>query len=125
MHSQHAHRGHGRGAPPLASDTAPAPAPDTAPAPAPESHCPHCPGALGGAAGIAHGNDHASCAQVEDLANVAAAQVKDSSPPLAIPLVPAAFTLPPPLASPRATPQPRAARVPAVPLNVRHCVFLI
>jgi hypothetical protein len=104
----------------------PAAAHDTAPAPAqPGSHCPHCPAALGGAAGVAHANDHASCAALEGLADVAAAHVKDAPPPLAPLLTPAAFALPPPLASPLAAPHSRPAQGPSVPLNVRHCVFLI
>lgn len=116
-YSQHGHEGHGA-VPAVAHDTAPPPAEHG-------SHCPHCPAALGGAAAIAHGNDHASCAALEDLTNVAAAHVKDAPPPLAMPLVPAPFTLPPPLASPVGAPPSRAPRMPSVPLNVRHCVFLI
>jgi hypothetical protein len=85
----------------------------------PREHCPHH---LGGAAQAHH--DHSSCSVVEDLSNVAASQQKETSqPPVA--LVPVAFALLPPLASPAAPPPLRAVEVPPVPLNVRHCVFLI
>jgi hypothetical protein len=88
------------------------------------THCPHCPAAAGGV-GIAHGDDHSSCAVLEDLADVAASQAKAAPPPIAPLPGPAAFTLPPPLASPRAPPPSRAVALPPVPLNIRHCVFLI
>jgi hypothetical protein len=84
-------------------------------------NCPHCP--LDGGAARGHG-DHSTCAALEDLTNVAP-QAKVAPPALAPPLSPAAFTLPPPLASPPANPPWRSARLSSVPLNVRHCVFLI
>lgn len=90
---------------------------------APRGHCPHCltdAGALPMQAA-----DHSSCLALEELTNVAAPQAKDAPPSLAPPLGPAAFTLPPPLASPAAPPSLRAAAIPHVALNVRHCVFLI
>lgn len=116
-HSQHAHQGHG---------SMPA-NPETAPAPDEHGsdHCPHCPSALEGAAAIVHGNDHSSCAALADLTNVAASHAKDASQPLTPLFAAAAFTLPPPLASPPPRAPSRAVRIPTVPLNVRHCVFLI
>jgi hypothetical protein len=116
-HSQHGHEGHGRM--PATHQTAPALAEHGS------EHCPHCPPALEGAAAIAHGNDHSSCAALADLTNVAASHAKDAPQPLMPLFAPAAFTLPPPLASPLAASPSRAVRIPTVPLNVRHCVFLI
>ena len=115
-HSQHGHQGHGR--------TPATPETETAPAVHGSDHCPHCPSAPEAAAVIAHGNDHSSCATLADLTNVAASHAKDApQPPMPL-FASAAFTLPPPLASPLAAP-PSRARGPTVPINVRHCVFLI
>jgi hypothetical protein len=83
--------------------------------------CPHCPLDGGAAPGQ---DDHSSCAALEDLTN-AAPQAKSASAALAPLLGPAAFTLPPPLASPVAAPPWHRAQRSSVPLNVRHCVFLI
>lgn len=86
-------------------------------------HCPHCPGDAGGAP---KHDDHSSCSMLDDLSNVAASQPKQVQEALAPLAGPPAFTLPPPLAPPNAAPPLRAERVPPlVPLNVRHCVFLI
>jgi hypothetical protein len=86
------------------------------------AHCPHCLGD-GGAANAPDG-DHASCSALDDFTDVAVPQGK-VLPALAPSLGPAAFTLPPPLASPVGPVPSRAVRVPLVPINVRHCVFLI
>jgi hypothetical protein len=83
--------------------------------------CPHCP--LGGGPARGH-DDHSTCAALDDLTNVAS-QAKAAPPALAPSLGPAAFTLPPPLASPLAPPPWRSASPSSVPLNIRHCVFLI
>jgi hypothetical protein len=116
-HSQH---GHADGGMPAVHDTSPAPAEHGG------DHCPHCPAALDGAAAIAHGSDHTSCGALEDLANAAASHAKDAPQPSAPPIGFAPFTLPPPLASPLAAlPLPAAMRASSIPLNVRHCVFLI
>jgi hypothetical protein len=116
-HSQH---GHADGGMPAAQGTSPA---------SPEhggDHCPHCLAAPDGAAAISHGSDHSSCAALDDLTSAAASHAKDAQQPSAPALASAPFTLPPPLASPLAAPPLRAStRVPSVPLNVRHCVFLI
>jgi hypothetical protein len=115
-HSSRVHAGHG--AIPATHNTAP-------PAERGGDLCPHCPPALEAAAGIAHGTDHSSCAALEGLTNVAAAHAKDFPAP-AVPLLASApFTLPPPLASPVAAPLHAVRFPPSVPLNVRHCVFLI
>jgi hypothetical protein len=116
-HSQHDHEGHG--SMPADHETV------LVPAERGSDHCPHCPSALEGAAAIAHGNDHSSCAALADLTNVAASHAKDPQQPLMPLFAPAAFTLPPPLASPLAAPPSRAVRTPTVRINVRHCVFLI
>jgi hypothetical protein len=84
-----------------------------------DHECPHCPAG----AASAQSADHSSCFALEDLTNVAASHAKDVPQPLAPTLACAAVTLPPPLASP--PPPLRAAAIPLVPLNVRHCVFLI
>ena len=83
--------------------------------------CPHC--LWDGGAARGHG-DHSTCTALEDLTNVAP-QAKAAPPALAPPLGLAAFTLPPPLAPPLAHPPWRSAQLSSVPLNVRHCVFLI
>jgi hypothetical protein len=83
--------------------------------------CPHCSFAAGTTGAHA---DHSSCAALEDLTN-AAPQAKSAPPALAPPLGAAAFTLPPPLASPLARPPWRSTPRSSIPLNVRHCVFLI
>jgi hypothetical protein len=111
-HSRHGHDAHRGFA--AAHEDAPAPVDQRG------EHCPHCPAGTA----IAHDSDGLACATLEDLTNVAASHLKDVAQPLAPLLGSAAFTLPPPLASPRAPPS-RAAAVPPVPLNVRHCVFLI
>ncbi len=116
-HSLHGHEGH---------VSMPAtPAPEPAPAGHGSDHCPHCPSALEGAAEIGHGSDHSSCAALEELTNVAASHANDAPQQLTTLFAPAAFTLPPPLASPLPAPPSHAVRIPAVPLNIRHCVFLI
>lgn len=107
-HSQHGNETHGAG---VATHDAPAPAHDRS------GHCPHCPPGAGG--------DHAVCAVFEDLTNAAASHAKDAPQSAAPPLAPAAFTLPPPLASPWPPPPLRVVRGTSVRLNVRHCVFLI
>ena len=113
--SQHGHEGHGG----MQATH------ETAPSEHGSHHCPHCPSALEGATAVAHGNDHSSCAALADLTNVAASHAKDAPQPLVPLYTPAAFTLPPPLASPPTAPPSRAVRIPPVRLNVRHCVFLI
>ncbi|RPI59135.1 MAG: hypothetical protein EHM50_09695 [Lysobacterales bacterium] len=113
------HHGHEAQGAPASDDTAPAPSDGGG------EHCPHCPPGFERGAAIAHDDDHSSCSTLEDLTNVAASHAKDAPQPL-VPFVGlAAFTLPPPLASPLAPPPFRAARTPSVPLNIRHCVFLI
>jgi hypothetical protein len=108
-HAQHGDGAHGAGA--ATQDSAPAPA-DLG-----NERCPHCPlGARG---------DHATCVALEDLTDAAASHAKDAPQPLAPLLASAAFTLPPPLASPWPPPLLRAVRGASVPLNVRNCVFLI
>jgi hypothetical protein len=87
------------------------------------AHCPHCLGD-GGVAGT-HDDDHASCSALEDLTDVAVSQAKAAPPALGPLLGPAAFTLPPPLASPVAPVPSCAVRAPLVAINIRHCVFLI
>ena len=111
-HAQRGHETHGGTA--VAHESAPAPADDRS------EHCPHC----FSAAEVAHGDDRSSCLAFDDLTNSAASHAKDAPQPLAPSFAAAAFTLPPPLASPRPAPL-RAAGIPPVPLNVRHCVFLI
>jgi hypothetical protein len=111
----HAHHGHEAHNVAAAANGAGAPTDDGA------RHCPHC---LAGAA-MAHAVEHSSCFALEDLTNVAASHAKDVPQPLAPSFGPAPFTLPPPLASPAASPPSHAAAVPSVPLNVRHCVYLI
>jgi hypothetical protein len=112
----HAHHGHGAHDVAAGADGAGAPTDDDA------KPCPHC---LAGAA-MAHADEHSSCFALEDLTNVAASHAKDAPQPLAPSFGPAPFTLPPPLASPAAAPPLHAASaVPSVPLNVRHCVYLI
>jgi len=113
-HSHHGHEAHGGSA--AAHDHG---------APAPAEHCPHCPHAVGSSSAIACDDAQVSCLSVDDLKNAAASHAKDSPQPLVPLLGPAAFTLPPSLASPRASPPLRAAPVALVPLNVRNCVFLI
>jgi len=100
---------------------------DHAPLPADERghSCPHCPASTNGDGAIACDDAQVSCLAFEDLTSAAASHAKDSLQPLVPLFGGAAFTLPPPLASPRAPPPLRAAAVPVVPLNVRHCVFLI
>jgi hypothetical protein len=109
-HAQHAHEGYGV----EAGEHAPAPADDGT------ASCPHCLAATAGALE----DDHSSCFAVPDLTN-AAAQAKDAPQQLAPAFGPPAFTLPPALAAPRAPPPLRRLSVPAVPLNIRNCVFLI
>ena len=110
-HLQVGHEAHGgNGAP---HDSAPAPANDG------DGHCPHC---FSGTT-VSHAADRSSCVAFEDLAN-AASHAKDAPQPLAPSFAVAAFMLPPPLAPPRPPPL-RAAGIPPVSLNVRHCVFLI
>jgi hypothetical protein len=118
QHSQHAHE-HGTGSAGAqhGHDAAEMPSHHDGGA----DSCPHCP--LDGGAAPGH-DDHSSCAALEDLTN-AAPQAKSAPPALAPPLAAAAFTLPPPLASPLVTPPWRSAQRSSVPLNVRHCVFLI
>jgi len=96
---------------------------DHAPADDRGEHCPRCPHGAHGSA-IAHDGAVLSCFAVDDLTNVAS-KAKDASQPAAPLLGPAAFTLPPPLASPRVPPPLLAPAGTLVPLNVRHCVFLI
>ena len=108
-HAQHGHEDHGADV--ATHDSAPAPADHGS------EDCPHCPPGT-------HG-DHGSCVALEDLKNVAASHAKDALQPLAPLLAPAAFMLPPPLAWPWPPPPSSAVRVASVPLNVRHCVFLI
>ena len=88
-----------------------------APADEGNGHCPHCPpGAQ---------DDHAACVALEELTNVAASSVKDVPQPHAPTLVAAVLMLPPLTVGPWPPPPLRAARVASVPLNVRHCIFLI
>ena len=112
VHSQLDHEAHGGTT--AAHETAPAPADNRS------EHCPHC---FSGTV-IAHGDDRSSCFALEDLTNAAASHAKDAPQPFAPSFGPAAYTLPPPLAAARPPPL-RAVGVPPVPLNVRHCVFLI
>lgn len=108
-HAQHGNATHGDGV--ATHDGAPAPAHDRS------GHCPHCPPGAGG--------DHAVCAALEDLTNAAASHAKDAPQSAAPPLAPAAFTLPPTFTSPWPPPPLRVVRGTSVPLNVRHCVFVI
>jgi hypothetical protein len=110
-HSQHAHEHHAA----EAGEHAP-----TSPTDSGTAYCPHC---LAGTAST-HAADHSSCLALPDSTN-AAAHAKDAPPQLAPALGPRAFTLPPPLAAPRARPPSRRVSVPPVPLNIRNCVFLI
>jgi hypothetical protein len=115
----HAQHGHGDGG--LAAPHVPAPSEHGG------DHCPHCPAAVEGASAAGHGGDHRSCAALEDLTNAAASHAKDAPQPSAVLIVAAPFTQPPPLASPLLAQPPVIAAIRAsnVPLNVRHCVFLI
>lgn len=107
-HAQHGHETHGAGAAAHESVTAL----DLA-----NEHCSHCPpGAQG---------DHTTCVALQDLTNVASSHAKDAPQPLSLLLVPAAFMPLPPFAPPWSPPPLRDVRVASVPLNVRHCVFLI
>jgi hypothetical protein len=108
-HAQHAHEHHTVG-----GGNVPTPTDQGSP------YCPHCPAGTAGA----HADDHSSCFALPDLTD-AAAQAKDAPQQLAPALGPPAFTLPPPLAAPRAPPLVRRVSVPPVPLNIRNCVFLI
>lgn len=117
-HAHHAHRadsGHDNHGSAVHDDPVPA-MPDHG-----EHQCPHCPAG----AGMAQSADHSSCFVLEDLTSVAASQAKDAPQTLLHSFSSAVFTLPPPLASPAAPLPSRAAAIPPVPLNVRHCVFLI
>ena len=88
-------------------------------------HCPHCP-VGGGAVGIVHDDGHSSCAALEDVAQGAAPQAKETLQTAALLLGPVTFAWPPPLASPLTTPRPsHSMRSASVPLNVWHCVYLI
>jgi hypothetical protein len=108
-HSQHGHEDHDVAA--ATHDNAHAAADHG------DERCLHCPPGTQG--------DHAACVALEDLTHAAAAHAKDAPQPLAPLLAPAAFMPPPPLASPWPSPPSYAVRVASVPLNVRHCVFLI
>ncbi|HEY3518446.1 MAG TPA: hypothetical protein VGL98_15460 [Gammaproteobacteria bacterium] len=110
-HSHHGHQAHGGAV--VTHQGSPAPTDSGS------RHCPHCP------PGAPIDDDHSSCFALEDLTNVGAAHAKDTSQPLVPLFVPAPFTLPRPLASPRAPPPLLGAGGSPVPLNVRHCVFLI
>jgi hypothetical protein len=110
VHAQHAHEDHTA----EAGEHASAPTDDGSP------YCPHCPAGTAGT----HEDDHSSCFALADVTN-AAAQAKDAPQQLAPALGSPAFTLPPPLAAPRAPPPLRRVGVPPVPLNIRNCVFLI
>jgi hypothetical protein len=116
-HSQHGQHGeHGQHDGSAAHESAPAAGESSG------EFCPHC----SHGTPILHDDAHSSCFAFEDLTNVAASHAKDAAQQLLAPLLaPAAFTLPPPLPSPSAPSLERAAMVPPVPLNVRHCVFLI
>jgi hypothetical protein len=90
------------------------------------SHCPHCPDGLPSGAAMMHDSVHATCSLADALTDLAAVKANDAPEAYVAPIVlPAAFVLPPPLASPLAPPARSAARAPSVALNVRHCVFLI
>jgi len=104
----HEHHAHGVG---VAHEGAPAPADHG------RAHCPHCPPGTNG--------DDAACFALEGLSNVAASHAKDAPQPVTPALVAAVFTLPPVPAPPWPPPPLRVARVTSVPLNVRHCIFLI
>jgi hypothetical protein len=106
-HAHHGHEAHGADA----HDGSPEPIQHG------NAHCPHCPPA-------AHG-DETACVVLEDLKSVAASHAKDAPKPLAPLLAAVAITLPPPHASPWRPPPLRAVQATSVPLNVRHCVFLI
>jgi hypothetical protein len=106
-HTQHAHEAQ-------TAEQAPAPHDNGSP------YCPHCPAGTAGT----HEDDHSSCFAVADVTN-AAAQAKDAPQQLAAAFGLPVFTLPPPLAAPRAPPPLRRVSVPPVPLNIRNCVFLI
>jgi hypothetical protein len=108
-HEQHGHEAHAADA---ATDHD-----GRAPADHAKENCTHCPPG-------AHG-DHAACVALEDLTNVAASHVKDPAKPLAPLLAVAPLMLSPPLVSPWPPPPLRVVRGASVPLNVRHCVFLI
>jgi hypothetical protein len=89
-------------------------------------HCQHCPVNANDGAGVPHDDGHSACAALEEVTNGAVPQAKDTLQTAAPLLSPAAFTLPPPLASPLGAPAPARTRLSAsVPLNVRHCVYLI
>lgn len=105
----HEHHAHGVGV--ATHESVPAPADHGS------EHCPHCPPGT-------HGDDTA-CFALEGLTNVAASHAKDASQPVTPALVAAVFTLPPVPAAPWPPPPLRVARVTSVPLNVRHCIFLI
>jgi hypothetical protein len=109
-HAHHAHEDHTA----EAGEHAPEPTDNGGP------YCPHCPAGTAGT----HEDDHSSCFALADVTN-AAAQAKDAPQQLAPALGPPAFTLPPPLAAPRAPPPLRRISAPPVPLNIRNCVFLI
>jgi hypothetical protein len=74
---------------------------------------------------MAHEEEHASCIARDDVRTATASHAKDAPQPLATPFGPTPFTLPPPLASPAARPPLPAVHSSPVPLNIRHCVFLI
>jgi hypothetical protein len=118
------HGGHGSGADhaPHAgyhASTDQTPEPDGGP------HCPHC---LGGVAvhggGLEHDGQFEACATVEIVDSVPQSSLEHSlkSPYAMASAVPILFPRPAARASPPRDPPP----VPiAVPLNIRHCVFLI
>ena len=88
-----------------------------APADLDRAHCPHCPPGT-------NGHD-AGCFALEGLTNVAASHAKDASQSVTQALVAAVFAPLPLPAAPWPPPPLRVARVTSVPLNVRHCIFLI
>jgi hypothetical protein len=89
------------------------------------AHCPHCPIGGEGGAGGAHDNEHASCLTLEDLTSGLPSHAKEA-PQALVPLDgPPELILRPPLAAAPALPASCAPRIPRVPLNVRHCVYLI
>jgi hypothetical protein len=87
------------------------------------AHCPHCPPGIDGAP-APHGADHVSCSTLDDLSNAAQAHAAETPQPAPLAVAPT-VVLPPPWTSPGGSPQPPAPPIPAVPLNIRHCVLLI
>jgi hypothetical protein len=131
-HADHAaHAAHAPVAP-EAAKTAPvthatqhfAPAADPTPAETSAPHCPHCPDGVANP-GVAQDGQQRACATVENVDTAPQASAELSLKPLHA-IAESVHALPRPAAVHRASPPREPPHVPtAVPLNIRHCVFLI